>query len=335
MNHDSEPIEPQPAVSAVTDAKATFRDYLDILLRRKWLALGVFFAVLALTVFSIARTLPVYEARATMMVTAKDQSDVLGKAAYLFADQPNIADHTALLASRSMAERVAAALPDTLKIPPDMLMSMVSTRAVRDANIIVVVAAAWSKPAAIAVVNAYVETYQQYDLDLSRLDVSSIRQFVEDQLGVVKARLDSSERNLAQFKSEHELTDISAETQALINRQSELAVQYQQAVVNAQGDQTELAHTQSQIEQEGRGMADVDAISSPLVSSLKATLNQLEVDKTNLIIRGYAENSERIQGLDAQIDSTRARLRIESQALIAQQGLADPVGHLSELFGRP
>ena len=310
------------------------RDYLDILARRKWLALCVFLGVLGLAVLSIVRTQPVYEARATMMVTASNQDDVLGR----WSNNTNITDHTALLGSRSMAELVAKRLPDSLKLSPGALQSMVSmasTRPPRDAplsHIIQIVADAWDGAVAVEVVNAYVETYQQYDLDLNRLDVSAIRQFVENQLGVIGARLDSSERDLATYKSAHELTDIDAETQALINRQSELAVQYQRAVVEAKGTQTELGYVQSQIEQEGKGMADVDNISSPLVASLKGALNQLEVEKTNLLIRGFSGNSERIQGLDRQIDSTRARLRIESQALISQQGFADPVGHLGELF---
>ena len=335
MSADTEPGGRQGS-PAVSDTRTYLRDYFDVLARRKWLALCVFLGVLGLAVLSIVRTQPVYEARATMMVTASNQDDVFpGRS---LSDYTNITDHTALIGSRTMAELVAKRLPDSLRLSAEALRSMVSiasTRPPRDAplsHIIQVVADAWDGAVAVDVVNAYVETYQQYDLDLNRLDVSAIRQFVENQLGVVGARLDSSERDLATYKSAHELTDIDAETRALINRQSELAAQYQQAVVEARGTQTELDYVRSQIEQEGRGMADVDNISSPLVASLKGALNQLEVEKTNLIIRGFNENSERIQGLDRQIDSTRARLRIESQALISQQGFADPVGHLGEMF---
>ena len=321
----SEASNPSPESEHVT----SFRDYLDMLARRKWLALAVFLGVLGLTVLSIVHTKPVFEAHATIMVTAPNQGDLLGRSGAIFwPSQPNTGNVVALLQSQSMAESVAAHLPD----PTMIFAAAVSTRPVKDADIIQVVVSAPSRIAAVTVANAYVETYQKYDLDLSRLDVTGIRQFIEDQLAVVGARLDSSERSMAEFKAAHELTSIDAETGALVGQQSGLAAQYQQAVIDDKASQAELAQIQSRIALEGKGMADVDAMSSPLVSSLKGTLNQLEIEKTNLIIQGFGENTERIQGLDRQIDSTRARLRTESEALIAQQGFTDPVGHLSSLF---
>ncbi|MCX6842423.1 MAG: hypothetical protein NTX53_09110 [candidate division WOR-3 bacterium] len=316
--------------SSESDSKTSFHDYLEILARRKWLATGVFLGVLGLSVLSIVRTKPVFEARATVMVTISNPSDIFGASRGIFwSNQPNIANNVAVLQSRALAEEVAERLPD----PTMLSASAVSARPLRDADVIQLVVSAPSRAAAVAVANAYVETYQQYDLDLSRLDVSAIRRFVEDQLAVVGGWLDSSELSLAEFKSAHRMTDIGAATQDVIQRQANVAVQYQQVVVEADGSQAQLAHVQSRIEQEGRGLTDkLGGISSPLVSSLQAAMSQLEVEKTNLIIRGFGENSERIRGLDRQIDSTRARLRIESQVLITEQGFADPVGHLSGLF---
>jgi len=80
-------------------------------------------------------------------------------------------------------------------------------------------------------------------------------------------------------------------------------------------------------------MADrLEGISSPLISSLQGTLNQLEVAKTNLMIGGFGQTSEQVRDLNRQIDSTRAQLRAGSQALIAQQGFGDPIGQLSSQF---
>jgi tyrosine-protein kinase Etk/Wzc len=301
-----------------------------MLARRKWLALAVFLGILGLSILSIVRTKPVFEAHASMMVTAANQSDLLGQpGAILWPSQPNTGKVIALIQSRSMAEQVAKRLPD-----PTMLYgAAVSARPLKDADIVQLVVSAPSRTAAVAVANAYVETYQQYDLDLSRIDVSAIRQFIQDQLAVAGARLDSSERSLAEFKTNHQLMDIGAETQSVIGQQSGFAAQYQQAAIDAKVSQVELEQVQNRIEQEGKGMADsLAGSSSPLVSNLQAALNQLEVEKTNLIIRGFGANSERIQGLDRQIDSTRVRLQIASQALIAQHGFADPVGDLSNLF---
>jgi capsular exopolysaccharide synthesis family protein len=318
----------------MTEGQVHLRDYLERLDRRKWLALAVFVVVLGLTVLSVLRTTPVFEARATLMLTSSDESNIFGRPGYvMWPNEPNVNNCVELLSSRSVAERVAARLPDTARLPPGALQGMISARPVHQTDIIQLIASAGSPEVAIMVANTYAETYQEYDLEQNRSDVSAIRQFIDDQLAVVGARLDSSEQALALFKSSHQLTDLDAETRALVQQQAELAASYQQASVDVQANEAELAHVRAGIEQEGEGMADrLEGISSPMVASLKAALNQLEVERTNLLMRGFDESSERIQGLERQIDSTRARLKTESQVLISQQGFVDPVGRLSGLF---
>jgi len=320
------------SVPAAPEAKLSFRDYLEIAARRKWVALSVFVGVLGLTVLYIVRTRPVFEARATMMVTSS--SDVFGeqrsyRPGQLSSDN-DVSNNIRRLQSGNMFARVAQRLPDAGLL----YHSRVSALPMRDADGIQVVVSAPEPATAVTVANAYVETYQEYADELSRANASAVKQFIEEQLAVAGSRLDSFERNLAQFKRTHQLTDIGSGATALTGRQLGLAAQYEQTMIEAEVLQTQLTYVQSQIEQVGSGLTDkLGGISSPLVASLQAAMNQLEVEKTNLIIRGFDENSDRIKGLNRQIDSTRARLRTESQTLVAQQGFVDPVGRLSDLFG--
>jgi len=129
------------------------------------------------------------------------------------------------------------------------------------------------------------------------------------------------------------MADLDAETRALIDRQSNVAAAYQQAQVEIQAREAELAYVQSQIDQAGEGMAGkLEGISSPVITSLQGSLNQLEVEKTNLMIGGFSETSPRVRDLDRQIDSTRAQLGTAMRSLITQQGFADPVGQLGARF---
>jgi capsular exopolysaccharide synthesis family protein len=316
---------------ATPGERTSLRDYLEMAARRKWVAVGVFLGILGLTVLYIVRTRPVFEARATMMLTTS--SDVFSEqqgpvASQLTADN-KVSNNIRLIKSGNVYAKVAGRLPDAKVLS----RSAVSAQPMKDADGIQLVVSAPEPASAVAVANAYVETYQEYADELNRANASSVRQFIEEQLSVAGGRLDSFERNLAQFKKTHQLTDIGPGASALTERQLGLAAQYEQTVIEAEAAQAQLAQVQSQIEQAGKGLTDkLGSISSPLVGSLQAALNQLEVEKTNLIIRGFSVNSERIKGLDRQIDSTRARLRIESQALVAQQGFTGPVGGLSELF---
>jgi capsular exopolysaccharide synthesis family protein len=324
----------EPGRQITSDTKATFYDYLGMLARRKWLASGVFLAVIGLTVVSIVRTQPVFQARATFMVTPPDESGVLSNAYSSYSSNFNyVSNCIELLRSRSLAEKVAEGMPDSMKLSAGALQSMVAARQRGQTDVIELVATGPSRASAIAAANAYLETYQLYDQDQNRAEVSATKKFIEDQLAVVGPRLDSSERSLEEFKTSHQMADLSAETQALIGQQSGVAAAYQQIDAEIRSNEAQLAYVQSQIDQAGEGMAGkLEGISSPVITSLQGSLNQLEVEKTNLMIGGFSQTSERVRDLDRQIDSTRSQLGTAMRSLITQQGFADPVGQLGARF---
>jgi len=323
-----------PGKPVASEGRAALYDYLGMLARRKWLAIALFFGVLGLTAVSIVRTPPVFQSRATFMVKSSEGGNVLA-AGYAFYN-PNmnlVANCLELLRSRTMAESVAARMPASMGLTAGDLMSMIAARKRGETDIVELVATGPSAASAIAVANAYLEYYRQYDLDQNRAEVSATKQFIEDQLAIAGPRLDSSERSLEQFKTTHQMVDLDGETRGLVGQQSTLSASYQQGDIDIQTSKAQLAYIQSQIDQAGEGMADrLEGISSPLISSLQGTLNQLEVAKTNLMIGGFGQTSERVRDLNRQIDSTRAQLRSASKALIAQQGFGDPIGQLSAQF---
>ena len=323
-----------PGMPAGSDGRAALYDYMGMLARRKWLAIGLFLGVLGLTVVSIVRTQPVFQARATFMVKSSGGGSVfLGGYAFYNPNTNNVANCLELLRSRDVAEKVAERVRDSMPFSAGYLQSRIAARQVRETDIVELVATGSSAASAIAVANAYLETYRQYDLDQNRAEVSATKKFIENQLAVAVPRLDSSEMVLEQFKTSHQMVDLGAETRELIGRQSGLAAAYQQGQIEMQTNKAQLAYVQSQIDLAGEGMADrLEGISSPLISSLQGTLNQLEVAKTNLMIGGFGQTSERVRDLNRQIDSTRAQLRSASKALIAQQGFGDPIGQLSSQF---
>ncbi len=324
-----------PGRPATSDGKANFYDYLGMLARRKWLAIGLFFGVLGLTAVSIVRTQPVYQARATFMVTPRDEGSVLANGIPIYSSNGNyVANCIELLRSRSMAAEVAERMPDSMPLTAVALQSMVAARPVRETDVIEIVATGPSRAAAVTAANAYLDAYQQYDLDQNRAEVSATRRFIEDQLALIGPSLDSSEKSLEQFKTSHKMVDLNAETKALVARQSRVAATYQQTEAEINASEAELAYIQSQIDQAGEGMAGkLEGIGSPLITSLQGSLNQLEVEKTNLMIGGFNQTSERVRDLDRQIDSTRVQLGTALRSLITQQGFVDPVGQLSARFG--
>ena len=327
-------------------------DYLDVLWRRRGTILGVFLGALALTALITARTQPAFEASATLMAEPSAQSDILSGAkapSWLGLSSPRVANHVELLKSRSLAEEVVPLLEPNItarlallsppvdgRPPADLaalVQNSVTVRPVRETDIVQIRNSAATPELAAALTNAYLQAYQVYNLEQSRTDVTAIRRFIEDQLGVVGARLDSSERRLQGFKQSQRLVDLDAETRALISQQSDLAVVFHQAQTEAQGIAAELDHVQARISRESKGVGKkLENISSPLVASLKTNLDQLEVEKANLFIQGFNEQSGRIQNLTRQIADIRRQLASESEKLVDQQGFLDPVSGLKSLY---
>jgi tyrosine-protein kinase Etk/Wzc len=332
-----------------TSIPQTPADYFDAIWRRRWVILGVFVLVLALTAFVTARTEPSYAASAMLLVQPENQSDILttGNAlARINLNGSDVANHVGVLQSRGLAQKVAALL-DSEKLAalagaagnqgqPDFAARAhysVDVRQVQQTNMIRIQAAAPVPALAMAVANAYVETYQQYNLEQKRTDVTAVRQFVENQLEVIGARLDSGERGLQAFKELYGIVDVNARTQALIEQQATLAAADNQSQTEVQGLEAEIAHIRTRIAQDSPKVGTrLNNISSPLVANLKANLDQLEVEKANLFIQGFPEQSPRIQNLARQIADVRQQLAAESQKLVTQDNLLDPVSGMRSLY---
>jgi tyrosine-protein kinase Etk/Wzc len=322
------------APPAESDAKAGFYDYLAIFARRKWLGLSMFIVVTGLTVVSILRTQPMFQARATFMLTSRDPAGGLATVMPMYYNfNTRVANCLEQLRSRSMAESVSARMPESTRISAGELQDMVKARRKVEADVIEIVATGPSIRDAVEAANAYIETYKQYDLGENRAEVSATRQFIEEQIAVLGPRLDSSERALEKFKSEHRMIDISVETQESVRQQALLAADFQKVEIDLKASEAQLAYIQNQINQAGQGMAGkLEGIGSPVMTSLQASLNQLEVEKTNLMIGGFSQNSQRVRDLESQIDSTRAQLASAMRTLITQQGVVEPVGQLGAQF---
>ncbi len=318
------------------------RDYLERFIRWGGVGIVVFLTVFAIVTIYYLRLPPVYEAKATIM-TVGQESKFLFPVNFFSPQQTKIANYVELLKSQRLADLVLERLPDSIvryikTISPrdsvdQILRSWINARGIKETDIIQVSATAPDKEIACTVVNAYAESFIEYDQELNRSDISVVRKYVEAQFAEVKSRLDSLERELEWFKSTNRVVDIGEETKNLINRHSELAATYEKTVTELTALQTRLDHIRNLLQNESEELANrLENVSSPLVTNLKTTLNQLEVQKTNLLIQGFSEKSNEVQNLNRQIDSIRHRLRLESQALITQQGFTDPLGRLAHLF---
>lgn len=344
-----EALPPEPVDTFQVSTGPDIQHYVQILWHRKWLMMAVFLIVFSVVAIRTYRTRPIFRATTTVMIDRTNRGNILNQFAMPYYYQDNqAANQIHLLHSAQMRQHVAASVPDSLVqharavfpkdttvISPAQLAWWISVSAqpVRDTDVLAISVTSPSPVLSTAFANLYAEVFQRVDMEQGRQDVSSTRRFIEEQLNVVGRRLDLAEIGLEEFKKENRFVNLSAETQALISQQSNLAVGLASVETELEGAQAKLTHVRTQIDAESAGMSQkLESVSSPLLLNFKSSLENLEVERANILMQGYKEDSERVQRLNRQIAEMRTKLAEEAKRLLDSQGFIEPVGRLRDLW---
>jgi len=325
----------------------TFAYYWDMLMRRHLLLIGVFCGVTALVFLAGSRQRPQYQASASLLVSqdgsASDPMSLFSNATGL-GKRPILVNHLEILKSYAIARMVFDTLTEPVQRqvqagtrgdPALLLQRSLSVRPVRDADIIRLSVLAPTPELAKTIAAAYVDAYRAFNLNRSRADVSAIREFVGTQLAVVGARLDSTERGLEAYKKANRIVDITEETRATVERQTQVLALLAQARAESEGVDREVSFLECQSDSSGQGMGvNLENTSSPLVADLRGELSRLEAERTNLLVQGYAPGSPRVKALGDRVAAMKAQLGREFASFATPAGAVDGVGRVQAVFAR-
>lgn len=328
-----------------TGRTGSVRAYWDTLVRRQGLLIGVFAISVLLVFLAGLRERPLFRASATLLVNqdgiTADPSYLLGQHSGAMNRRPNLANHIEMLKSYALAERVlqtvaarcSTADPSRLARqlslisqadPAAALARWVSARPVRDADIVRLSIVAPDPDLCRTLCAAYIDAYQEMNLERSRTDISAVKSFVSSQLTVVGARLDSAEAALEAFKRANRLVDLPEETRALVERQTRILALYEQTRSERAGCEQELSWLAGMLAGSGGSLeVGIDKVALPVVSGLRAELSRLETEKAGLLIQGYADTSLRVRTIESRINALKPRLDREAAGLFTPSGAID------------
>jgi tyrosine-protein kinase Etk/Wzc len=315
--------------------------YWDVIVRRHVLLAGVFFGVTALVFFAGSRQRPQYQSSASLLVTqdgsAADPMSLFSSATGM-AKRPILVNHIEVLKSYTIARMVFDTLPAEVQEqvragakgdPVLWLMRSLSVRPVRDADIIRLSVTAGTAEMSRTLAAAYVDAYRTFNLERSRADVSAVREFVGAQLGVVGARLDSTERKLQDYKQSHRVSDITEETKATVERQTDVLSFLEQTRAERAGVEHQVSFLTGKADSSG-----LDNTSSPLVSDLRGELARLEAERTNLLVQGFDATSPRVKALAERVGAVKQELGREVGRFVSAAGAVDGAQRVSALYSR-
>ncbi len=104
-----------------------------------------------------------------------------------------------------------------------LIRSSISASAMKETDLILINATSKDRKTAVLLANEVAKGYREYNLSQRRMDISAIKNFVENQLNIVRKRLDEEEKELKKFKKENKIITLSNEASELVQKQSQLA----------------------------------------------------------------------------------------------------------------
>ena len=231
---------PQDNAASVFD-DFDLRSFWRTILRRRWLALSFFAAVVLVTAFVTLRATKIYDATCSIIidlnaprVLEKDQvQDVVetGTGGYWYSREYYETQYK-VIASRAVAQRVAdhmglgknaaflrlegekrAAL-EAGKIHPDpvlVLQRSLRVEPVKDSRVVRIRYQDPDPKLAAAIANAFADAYIAESLAVKANTTQNASEWLEQQLAELEKKLDASARTLFEFKRDHDIVATSWE----------------------------------------------------------------------------------------------------------------------------
>jgi len=345
------------------------QDYVQIILRRKWIVVVAFITVFITTVIYTIKSPPVYQAMATVLVNTQGKSQgglLLFDPTGLGVAQ-NLNNELEILKSRTVASEVAKELLDQryyentkellncIRAPEDdplnreiisqkeltaSLFNTVEFEPIRDSEVIKIIAKSSDPRDAALIANNYAKAYYERNLRMSRTRSKAAREFLESQLILKRDELQKAEQSLQNYMEKTGIVSIDAESQKIIEQLANIQAQFDNTDIELQSVKESLDFYRKQIARQEPNVARImsDA-SDPYIRLLQEEIARLEVEKDITISQNPDATEdpiykEKLQRIDAQILNLRKKLRKRTndylKSVLPGQ-LTDPAKYLVEV----
>jgi len=336
------------------ERQVTLHDYLRVLYRGRWIVVLAFVITSAASLIFSFLVNPIYEAKTTIMIEQDGgmQQSLFGAGGFM-ERETEINNQVEILKSRTLAEEVLAGLresgeTDRFSLIQDLREGATQDDAVqvlrdnltivplRETDIIEIKYRAPTPQEAAYIANTFANQYYQRDLELSRGEISEVRQFLKEQLVNIQGALEGSEEQLRAFKEEEKVAALSEETEALVKQLADFEGMYNEAATSRDASQKRLVYLQGELSKIRSTMVeDITQISSPLIQELRQEISNLEAIRAGFIARGYDENFDKMVEIQSQIEKTKAKMKEEASKLVARDmGPENPLVYSQDLIDR-
>lgn len=245
--------------------------------------------------------------------------------------------------SRSFTEDIVKTLPegslDRFPVPDDAgqnfdklgaftseIHKNINAFLLRNSNIIMITIQMQNPQLCMDIANSAAQVLKERDFRVKKAGLSSLRQFIEDQLSIVQEKLDLSEKTLLKFKENNGIMSFDMESEEIQKKLTQAEILYNVAQSEKSAVEERLATIKRKYSARRKDLVpSIATITSPRVQKLKEKLIEVELQSLELKVQNYAEDHPKMIQLSQEIAQTRESLRNETLQLTNNEKLIDPL----------
>jgi len=336
----------------IEEQQVSLQDYLNILYRGRWIIALTFVIVMILTVYITLTTIPSYEAKSTVLIQSSDARErMLFEDMYFGNQSTMITNQIEILKSRSLAERVVKSLDlsdvrDSISIfQPDDEGEIKTLREMtswfsenleishrKDTDLIDIIFYAPSPFESAHIANVISLEFQAFNKEAKGVEVTDLREFLEDQLDKKGLELQRAEEDLREYQEREKVASLDNETAQLVERLAQAESMLEGAQIDLNAAQERKQSLIGQIDERKKSLSDdLVEISSPYLIALQNQYAEAVAEKAKYMIalKSEIDNPNRlsfesqIKGYDEKIKALRDKLKEESQKMKTSSMLKD------------
>ncbi len=325
-------------------------DYIQIILRGKWIILACLALGFGVSEFVTMRTMSVYEATATVLLDSKGQERVVPLYFTGMSSTNKIRNEIEVLRSRGIAELVAKRLIEKRFIDDQrtqliriirassegvMLDSVdaagriigrvqgsVSFEPVSESDILKIVGKSNDPREAALIANVYAQVYQDRNLEMSRVRTKAVGDFLRAQLEAKKETLAESEDSLQTYMEKTGIVSLDQEASQVIGQLSKLEAERDAADIQIKSLSSTLQSYKDQLAiQEPHVAKMIGEANDPYIRMLQDQIAKLEVQKDvtvaqNPAVSGQELYTQKLKEIDDQISALRKKLAVRTDEFL-------------------
>lgn len=295
-------------------------EYIQILRKYQWMIILLLIVTLAAVYAANEFITPVYQAEATVLVKRNTMQMSFFDTQSLGKDQ--LFNYVEILKSRTTARTVIQRVLPYEELSPGAIDSMrrrVSISIVPQSDVVKISVTSVTPKEAQDIANAYVDVFIEDSQRANQTEARTAREFIEEQINIVRADLMDAEEKLLEFRKEVDTIRPTDETKALLEQVSKLEAEKAQMTINMSENKTKLESAYKRLQsQEETVISSTTITDNPILTEYKRKLTTLELQLASALEK-YTEKHPEVIGLRAEIEQVKTKMAIEVERTVGAE----------------